>query len=110
VRTDYLDCCEQPTLEVIRPLYQASHDAEALMRCTHCHTPWFYRFSEYVTFDGPDDLTSWFTRLDDEEAERIRTADDTAAIDLGFLEQRQSWMHDGEGPRQVSGQPRRPWS
>lgn len=63
-----------------------------------------------MTFDGPDDMTSWFTGLDGEEAERIRTADDTAAMDLGFLEQRQSWMHDGEGPRQVSGQPRRPWS
>jgi hypothetical protein len=34
-----------------------------------------------VTFDGPDDLTSWFTTLDGEEAERIRTADDTAAMD-----------------------------
>jgi hypothetical protein len=59
VRTDYLDCCEQPTLEVVRPLYQASHDAETLMRCTRCQIPWFYRFSEYVTFDGPNDLTSW---------------------------------------------------
>jgi hypothetical protein len=36
VCTDYLDCCEQPTLEVVRTLYQASHDAEALMRCTRC--------------------------------------------------------------------------
>jgi hypothetical protein len=110
VRTDYLDCCEQPTLEVVRPLYQVSHDAEALMRCTRCQAPWFYRFSEYVTFDGPDDLTSWFTRLDEEEAERIRAAEDPAAADLAFLEQRPSWVHDREGARQVSGQPRRPWS
>ena len=65
MRTYYLDCCEQPTLKVVRPLYQAGHDAEALMRRKHCHTPWFYRFSEYVT---------------------------------------------DEGPRQVPGQPRRPWS
>ena len=57
VRTDYLDCCEQPTLEVIRPLHQASHDAEALMRCTHCQTPW-YRFHEYAAASGGDDLTS----------------------------------------------------
>ena len=110
MRTDYLDCCEQPTLKVVRPLYQVSHDAEALMRCTRCQAPWFYRFSEYVTFDGPDDLTSWFTRLDDEEAERIRAAEDPAAADLAFLEQRPSWVHDREGARQVSGQPRRPWS
>lgn len=57
VRTDYLDCCEQPTLEVIRPLHQASHDAEALMRCTHCQTPWFY-----LVFRGYAAGSSWVSR------------------------------------------------
>jgi hypothetical protein len=75
-----------------------------------CQTPWFYRFHEYVTFAGPDDLTSWFTGLNDEEAERIRATEDPAALDLGFLGTRPSWMHDGQGPRQVPGQPGHPWS
>ena len=80
------------------------------MRCTHCQTAWFYRFHEYAAAPGGDDLTSWFTRLDDEEAERIRTTADPAAVDLGFLEQRPSWMYDDEGARQVPGQPRRSWN
>ena len=109
MRTDYLDCCDQPTLEVVRPLYQASHDAEALMRCTHCQTPWFYRFHEYWTPAG-DDLTSWHTQLTDEEAERILTTEDPADLDLDFLKSRQSWIQDDEGPRQVTGQPSHPWS
>jgi hypothetical protein len=54
MRTDYLDCCDQPALEVVRTLYQASHDLEALMRCARCQAPWFYRFHEHVTFAGPD--------------------------------------------------------
>jgi hypothetical protein len=58
----------------------------------------------------PDALTSWFSRLDEEEAERIRAAEDPAAVDLAFLEQRPSWMDDAEGSRQVPGQPSRPWS
>jgi hypothetical protein len=110
MRTDYLDCCDQPALEVVRTLYQASHDLEALMRCGRCQAPWFYRFHEYVTFTGPDDLTSWFTRLDDEEAERLQVAEDGTAVDLDFLETRPSWMHDDRGPRQVPGQPSHPWS
>jgi hypothetical protein len=110
VRTDYLDCCEHPQLEVVRTLYEASHDLEALMRCARCRAPWFYRFHEQVSFAGPDDLTSWFTRLDDKEAERIRTTEDPAGLDLGFLTTRQSWMHDDRGPRQVPGQPSHPWS
>jgi hypothetical protein len=109
VRTDYLDCCEQPTLEVVRSLYQEDHDAEALMRCTHCPTPWFYRVHEYATPAG-DDLTSWYTRLADEEAERILTTEDPTVLDLDFLKSRQSWMHDDEGSRQVAGQPSHPWS
>jgi hypothetical protein len=110
VRTDYLDCCSQPTLKVVRSLYQEDHDAEALMRCAHCQTLWFYRFHEHAAAPGGDDLTSWFTRLNDEEAERILTTEDPHALDLGFLTTRQSWMHDDEGPRQVHGQPGHPWS
>jgi len=110
VRTDYLDCCDQPALEVVRTLYEASHDLEALMRCAHCRSPWFYRFHDYAASAGGDDLTSWFTRLNDEEAEHIQTIEDPAAVDLDFLNTRRSWMHDDRGPRQVPGQPRHPWS
>jgi hypothetical protein len=110
VRTDFLDCCEQPTLEVVRSLYQASHDAEALMRCRHCQAPWFYRFHEHTAAPGGDDLTSWFTRLNDEEAERILTTEDPDALNLEFLTTRQSWMHDDQGPQQVPGQPSDLWS
>ena len=109
MRTDYLDCCEHPTLEVVRSLYQEDHDAEALMRCTRCQTPWFYRFHAYATTAG-DDLTSWYTRLTNEEAERILATEDPAALDLDFLKSRQNWMQDDEGPRQVPGQPSHPWS
>jgi hypothetical protein len=110
VRTDYLDCCEQPTLKVVRTLYEASHDLEALMRCAHCQTPWFYRFHEHAAAPDGDDLTSWYTRLTDEEAKCIQSTEDPDAVDLGFLETRQGWMHDERGPRQVPGQPSHPWS
>jgi hypothetical protein len=110
VRTDYLDCCDRPALEVVRALYEASHDLEAVMRCARCKAPWFYRFHEQVTFAGPDDLTSWFTRLNDEEAERLQATEDPAAVDLDFLQTRRSWMQDDRGPRQVPGQPSHPWS
>ena len=106
MQTHYLDCCEQPTLEVVRTLSAGNHDLEALLRCARCQAPWFYRFHEYP---GIDDLTSWFTRLNDEEAERIRATENPTTLDLGFLEARPSWMHDDRGPRKVPGQPSHPW-
>jgi hypothetical protein len=108
VRTDYLDCCDQPTLEAVRTLHEADHDLEALLRCQHCQAFWFYRFHEYAA--AGDDLTSWFTRLTDEEADRLRSTRDPAAVDVAFLTTRPSWMHDDQGPRPVPGQPSHPWS
>jgi hypothetical protein len=112
VRTPtYLDCCDRPDLNGLRVLYQSSHDMESLGRCASCGTYWFYRFHEYVTWSaGGDEVTSWFTRLTEDEGERLRRTTDRDAEDLSYLTTRASWIDDANGVERVTGAPDHPWS
>ena len=106
----FLDCCDAPSLDTIRVLYESHHDLEALQICTACTTYWFYRFHEHVDWhDGNDDLTSWYTRLSTEEGAHLTHADRTA-VDLAYLRRRPSWMDDREGVQLVTGAPDHPAS
>ncbi len=98
-----IDCCAQPSLTNRRKLHDSSHASEDVMQCA-CETYWFHRFHEWTSFDGPDDLTTWYTRLTAEEAGRLLTTDKP---DLGFLTAKPSIMIDGNGVQHVPGQPDR---
>jgi hypothetical protein len=106
----YLDCCDRPELNGLRVLYESSHDRESLGQCTSCGTYWFYRFHEYVSWSDGDDMTSWFTRLTEEEGERLRHTTDPGGEDLSYLTTRASWIDDGDGVKRVDGAPDHPWS
>jgi hypothetical protein len=104
----YLNCCQKPALLTLKGIYASNHDAEALRRCEGCGAYWFYRYHEYVTFDGEDDWTVWYSPLSPEEGVGILAAEDRP--DLTFLQERASFMEDREGVRKVPGQPTQPWS
>ena len=71
------------------------------MQCA-CSAYWFHRFHERISFDGPDDVTTWYTRLTTDEATAIVQAEKP---DLKFLTTRASIMIDASGVRCVDGQP-----
>ncbi len=98
-----IDCCTQPALSKRRVLHDSSHASETVVQCA-CEAYWFHRFHEWSNFDGPDDLTTWYTRLTAAEAERLLTADKP---DLGFLPTKPSIMVDANGVQRVDGQPDR---
>lgn len=101
-----LDCCGQAELGHVRAVYESVHDLEALLKCESCGTFWFYRFSERVNWDGgPDDQTSWYSPLTDDEAQSV-----LAQGNLVFLLSRPSWMDDNGDLRRVAGAPDRPRS
>ena len=107
----FLDCCAEPRPEASRLLYESTHDQEALLRCASCSAWWFYRFNERVDWlAGDDDLTSWWSRLSDDEATSLVGAPLRADIDLSFLRERPSWLDDRAGPRKVTGAPEHPAS
>ncbi|MFF0493441.1 hypothetical protein ACFYTQ_30855 [Nocardia sp. NPDC004068] len=109
--SSFLDCCREPRLVRIRTLSESSHDLAALQRCTSCAAYWLYRFHEYTDWaSGVDDLTSWFTRLTDEEGTRILGAAEHEQTDLSFVRRRTSWLNDRDGVRRVKGAPHQPWS
>ena len=79
---------------------------EALQQCKKCKQYWFYRFSEYVTFEN-DDWTTWYSAIDDQEAKAVLNASDKP--DLSFLKNKPSFMEDEQGVQKVTGQPTEPW-
>lgn len=104
----FLDCCQDPSLARVKTLYETVHDAEALMRCASCSTFWFYRFSEWVNWNGGrDDLTSWYTQLTAAEGEALAAGQE---LDLAFLRDRPSWMDDNGTITRVPGTPGHPRS
>jgi len=107
-RLDYLDCCEDPSLINVKKIYESTHDVEILRRCQNCGKYWFFRFHEYVSFHGDDDITIWHSPLTDEEAKTILNSKERP--DLSFLRNRVSFMEDNEGVRKVKRQPDYPWS
>jgi hypothetical protein len=106
----YIDCCARPKLDWVRTLHESNHDLESLLQCGSCRTFWFYRFNEYVSWSGDDDLTSWYTQLTTAEGERLRDTTDPSGEDVSFLRARPSWMDDAQGVRRVDGAPNHPYS
>ncbi|TFF98721.1 MAG: hypothetical protein EU547_00590 [Promethearchaeota archaeon] len=108
ITINYLDCCDKPSLYTVKVIYESNHDLESLRICRNCGAYWFYRFHEYVSFYGDDDITVWYSPLTKDEAERIENAEDRP--ELSFLKNRESFMEDSQGVKKVKGQPDFPWS
>ena len=107
----HLTCCKSPNLELVKNLYEKSHDSEYVRRCVSCGANWFHRWHEMVDFDGGDDsMTDWYTRITDEESHTLVSAD--GHPDLGFLElgKRPSICVDETGARELGGQPGHAWT
>ena len=104
---DYLDCCQTPKLANVLTIVDTTHESEILRRCEECRKWWFYRFFEFVSFDGPDDITEWYTSLTDEEAIIIKQAKERP--NLSFLGEKGSFMIDNQGVRKIKGQPTYLW-
>lgn len=108
-QADFLDCCSSPSVVTIKTVYDSYHDLEALCQCQSCEAFWFFRFHEYVNFDGgDDDLTVWYSLLTPEQGQLILQAAERP--DLDFLARRPSFVKDDQGVRRVEGQPTYPWS
>ena len=100
-----VDCCTTPTLEVHRLLLDRSHNTEAVERCSACGASWFYRWWEHVSFDGPDEATSWYTRITDAEAATLIAAPEHPDLAFLRLDERPSIMIDDRGVHRVPGAP-----
>ncbi len=105
---NFLDCCENPILVEIKSIYESTHDRETLCKCKTCGSYWFYRFHEFVTFDRPDEVTCWYSRLTPDDVDLILNS--KKRPDLSFLSDRPTFMEDDEGVKRVTGQPDYPWS
>jgi hypothetical protein len=102
----FLDCCDNPKLQFVKTIHEASHDDESLHQCQNCRGYWFYRFSEYVSFHGDDDITVWYSPITADEARMIIESE--VRPDLSFLTNRASFMIDDNVVKRTAGQPDRP--
>ena len=103
----FLDCCANPRLHLVKTIYESSHDDESLSQCQNCEGYWFYRFSEYVNFDGgDDDITVWYSPITADEAQIIIGSE--GRPDLSFLRNRPSFVKDDRGIHRTGGQPDKP--
>ena len=93
----FLDCCDDPMLEVSRRITVDDHDRQHLCRCERCGSYWFDRFSERIHFDAdlPDDQTTWYVRLSEAEALYILGSPSRPA--LPFLAGRRCFREDERG-------------
>ena len=48
----FLDCCAAPNLETVKPIEMLYHDVELVRQCRSCHSYWFYKFQETISFGG----------------------------------------------------------
>jgi hypothetical protein len=104
-----LNCCTRPQLHTVKTVYEASHDAEWLQQCRKCKTYWFKRFYEWVDWSGGnDEITTWYTKLTEDEAKIILQTKERKELDLSYLEDRESIMDDGSSLRNTKGQPSHP--
>lgn len=102
----FLDCCVNPKLKLVKIVHESGHDDESLHQCQSCGGYWFYRFAEYVSFHGDDDITVWYSPVTPEEAKTI--IESTDRPDLSFLLNRPGFMKDDNGVTRTAGQPDRP--
>jgi hypothetical protein len=104
-----INCCTRPKLYTVKTVYEASHDAEWLQQCRKCKTYWFKRFYEWVDWSGGDDeITTWHTKLTEDEAKIILQAKKRNDLDLDYLKDRETIMDDGGSVKITKGQPTRP--
>ena len=101
-----MDCCDSHELIVERIIYHESHDSEEICRCKNCSQYWFYRFHEHINFDD-DEITRWFTKLEDGEADILLKS--KTRPDISYLALRESIQVDYSGIKKVKGQPTYPW-
>jgi hypothetical protein len=106
MKVSYLDCCSEPDLENVKTILTTNRESEGLLRCKTCGLYWYHRFLEIMKFDGPDDQTSWYSPVTEEEAQYILKTE--GRPDLKFLLSRPSFIEDAGGVRRVSGQPDKP--
>ena len=108
----HLTCCTSPNLELLKNLYEKSHDSEYLHRCTSCGAHWFHRWHEMIDFDGGggDSVTEWYTQITDEESRTLLSADGRPDLRFLGLGKRRAICVDEEGAREVLGQPEHPWT
>jgi len=93
----FLDCCDDPTLEVSKRITRDDHDRQTLCRCERCGSYWVDRFFEHIYFDAdmPDDQSTWYVRLSEGEALYILGALGRPA--LPFLAGRRCFREDERG-------------
>jgi len=104
-----INCCSTPKLYTVKTVYEASHDAEWLQQCRKCKTYWFKRFYEWVDWSGGDDeITTWHTKLTEDEAKIILQAKKRNDLDLSYLKDRETIMDDGSSIKITKGQPTSP--
>jgi hypothetical protein len=104
-----INCCSTPKLHTVKTIYEASHDEECLQQCRTCKTYWFKRFYEWVDWSGGnDEITTWHTKLTEDEAKIIIQTKERKELDLSYLQDRESIMDDRNSIRIVKGQPSHP--
>lgn len=74
-KVPFLDCCDEPVLEVRKHISHDDHDRKSLSVCLNCGKYWFHRFYEHIYFDVdlPDSQIEWYVRLTTQEAKDIVT-------------------------------------
>ena len=82
VRVPYLDCCEEPILEVRKNISPDDHDMKSIYICLSCGAFWFNRFYEHIYFDVdlPDSQIEWYIRLSEAEATDFISNDPTPRL------------------------------
>jgi len=106
MKVDLLDCCQTPDIEIVKVVLNTNRETESLCQCVGCGQYWFHRFLEIMKFEGPDDQTTWYSRITVNEAEAIIANEERP--DLTFLLTKPSIMKNNNVIQSVSGQPDKP--
>jgi len=101
-----LDCCAAPDAQLIRELYDSSHDTERVLRCRRCEAYWLWRLHEDMSFgDDGDSLDVLHWRLTEDEAQRVLESPEP---DVRFVSGRPAIVKDRRGVRRNPAQIRLP--
>ena len=103
--SEYVDCCENPSLEKVKVFLSTDYDIVAIRRCRSCGCYWYYWIKER-TFSDADtyDRSIWYVRLNPEEANVL--ADASAAPELSLFKDRPGLLKDSDGMNAIRGIPR----
>lgn len=72
-KVPFLDCCDEPVLEVKERISRDDHDSKSLRICLNCGKYWYHRFYEHIYFDVnlPDSQIEWYVGLTALEAKGV---------------------------------------